>query len=61
MNFPAVAGVIIKITKRLDRFDVLCLIKYYDRFYTSQQVMKKAMKDLKKGKTVSIMGFPDRL
>lgn len=36
-------------------------IKYYDRFYTSQQVVGKAMKDLRKKKSVSIMGFPVRM
>ncbi|MBE6991742.1 MAG: SDR family NAD(P)-dependent oxidoreductase [Ruminococcaceae bacterium] len=36
-------------------------ISYYDRFYTSQQVVDKAMKDLKKKKQVSILGFPVRL
>ena len=36
-------------------------IKYYDRFYTSQQVVDKAMKDLRKRKSVSIMGFPVRM
>lgn len=36
-------------------------IKYYDRFYTSKQVVDRAMKDLKKRKTVSIMGFPVRM
>ncbi len=36
-------------------------IKYYDRFYTSEQVVDKAMKDMKKGKSVSIMGFPVRM
>lgn len=36
-------------------------IKYYDRFYTSEQVIEKAMKDLKKGKSVSILGFPVRM
>ena len=36
-------------------------IKYYDRFYTSEQVVTKAMKDLRKGKTVSIKGFPVRM
>lgn len=33
-------------------------IQYYDRFYTAKQVVDKTMKDLKKGKTVSILGFP---
>ncbi len=36
-------------------------IKYYDRIYTSKQVIDKAMKDLAKNKTVSILGFPVRL
>lgn len=36
-------------------------IKYYDRFYTSEQVVERAMKDMRKGKMVSIMGFPVRM
>lgn len=36
-------------------------IKYYDRFYTAKQVVDRAMKDLKKRKPVSIMGFPVRM
>lgn len=36
-------------------------ITYFDRFYTAKQVIDKAMKDLKKGKTVSILGFPVQL
>jgi len=36
-------------------------IKYYDRFYTAKQVIDRAMRDLKKKKTVSIMGFPVRM
>ena len=36
-------------------------IKYYDRFYTSKQVVDKAMKDLRKKKSVSIKGFPVRM
>lgn len=36
-------------------------IKYYDRFYTAKQVIDRAMKDLRKRKTVSIMGFPVRM
>ena len=35
-------------------------IKYYDRWYTPQQVIKQAMKDLKKKKKVSILGAPVR-
>ncbi len=33
-------------------------IKYYDRYYTAEQVIVKAMKDLKKNKPVSILGLP---
>lgn len=36
-------------------------IKYYDRYYTAEQVITRAMKDLKKGKSVSILGFPVRM
>ena len=36
-------------------------IRYYDRFYTSKQVVDRAMKDLRKRKAVSIMGFPVRM
>lgn len=36
-------------------------IKYFDRYYTAKQVIHKAMKDLRKKKTVSILGFPVRM
>ena len=36
-------------------------IKYYDRWYESKDVIERAMKDLKKGKTISILGFPVRM
>lgn len=36
-------------------------IKYYDRLYTSQEVIDQAIKDLRKGKKVSILGFPVRM
>ena len=36
-------------------------IKYFDRFYTAEQVVKQALKDLKKKKAVSILGFPVRM
>ena len=36
-------------------------IRYFDRWYTSGQVVEKAMKDLKKKKTVSILGLPVRM
>lgn len=37
--------------------DTIC---YYDRWYTAEQVVARAVRDLKKGKTVSIMGAPVR-
>lgn len=36
-------------------------IKYYDRLYTAEQVIERAMKDMKKRKPVSILGFPVRM
>jgi len=36
-------------------------ISFYDRWYESRDVVEKAMKDLKKHKTVSIKGFPVRM
>lgn len=36
-------------------------IKYFDRYYTAKQVIDKAMKDLRKKKSVSILGFPVRM
>lgn len=36
-------------------------IKYYDRFYTAKQVVDKSIKDLKKKRMVSILGFPVRM
>lgn len=35
-------------------------ITYYNRFYTSEQVITKAIRDMKKGKDLSICGFPVR-
>ena len=35
-------------------------IRYYDRWYTAEQVVEQAMRDLKKKKTVSILGAPVR-
>lgn len=36
-------------------------IKYFDRFYTSKQVIDRAMKDMKKLKPISILGLPVRM
>ena len=35
-------------------------VSYYDRWYTAEEVIEQAMKDLKKGKTLSILGAPVR-
>jgi len=35
-------------------------ISYYDRWYTAEQVIEQAMKDFKKKKKISILGFPVR-
>jgi len=35
-------------------------ITYYNRFYTPEQVIRRAFRDMKKGKDVSICGFPVR-
>lgn len=36
-------------------------ITYYNRFYDAESVVKKALKDMKRGKNVSILGFPERM
>lgn len=36
-------------------------VNYFNRYYTAEQVVAKAMKDLKKKKTVSVLGFPERM
>jgi len=36
-------------------------IRYYDRFYTAEQVVKRAMRDLKRRRQVSILGLPVRM
>lgn len=36
-------------------------ITYFDRYYTAKQVIDRAMKDLKRKRTVSILGFPVRM
>jgi short-subunit dehydrogenase len=36
-------------------------IKYYNRFYPPEQVIAKAIRDMKKGKKVSVLGLPERL
>lgn len=35
-------------------------ISYYDRYYTAEQVVDRAMRDLNRKKSVSILGFPVR-
>ncbi|MBE6677531.1 MAG: SDR family NAD(P)-dependent oxidoreductase [Ruminococcaceae bacterium] len=36
-------------------------ISYYNRFYTAEQVVKRALRDMKKGKDVSICGIAVRM
>ncbi len=36
-------------------------VRYYDRFYTAEQVVRRAMSDLRRRKTVSILGLPARM
>lgn len=36
-------------------------VNYFNRYYTAQQVVEKAVRDLKKGRSVSILGFPERM
>ena len=35
-------------------------ITYYNRFYPPEQVIAKALRDMKKGKAISVLGFPER-
>lgn len=35
-------------------------ITYFNRYYTPEQVVERALKDMKKGKDISICGFPVR-
>ena len=48
-------------TEYFDRAKHDDTIRYFDRWYTAEQVVERAMKDLKKKKTVSILGFPVRM
>ena len=36
-------------------------IVYYNRFYTAAEVIQRALRDMKKGKDVSVCGFPIRM
>lgn len=35
-------------------------VNYFNRYYTPEQVIEKAIKDMKRGKTASVLGFPER-
>ena len=35
-------------------------ISYFNRYYPPEQVIEKALKDMKKGKNASVLGFPER-
>ncbi len=36
-------------------------VNYFNRYYTAEQVVAKALKDMKKGKNASVLGFPERV
>ena len=36
-------------------------ISYFNRYYPPEQVIEKALKDMKKGKNASVLGFPERM
>ena len=36
-------------------------ISYFNRYYPPEQVIEKALKDMKKGKSASVLGFPERV
>jgi len=36
-------------------------ITYFNRYYGPEQVIRKALKDMKKGKPVSVLGLPERV
>lgn len=36
-------------------------VNYFNRFYPPEQVIAKAIKDMKKGKTASVLGLPEKL
>lgn len=48
-------------TDFFDRAVVDDTIVYYNRFYTAADVIARALKDMKKGKDVSVCGFPIRM
>ena len=47
-------------TDFFDRAVVDDTITYYNRYYTAEQVVARALRDMKKGKDVSVCGFPIR-
>lgn len=36
-------------------------VNYFNRYYTPEQVIAKAIKDMKEGKTTSVLGLPEKL
>lgn len=47
-------------TEFFDRAVVDDTITYYNRYYTAEEVVTRALKDMKKGRDVSVCGFPVR-
>ena len=48
-------------TEFFDRAVTDDTITYYNRYYNADQVVQRALKDMKKGKDVSVCGFPIRM
>ena len=48
-------------TEFIDRAKRDDTVSYFDRWYTPEQVVERAMKDLRKKKKISILGFPVRM
>lgn len=36
-------------------------VNYFNRYYSAEQVVAKALRDMKKGKDTSVLGFPERV
>lgn len=36
-------------------------VNYFNRYYTAEQVVEKALKDMRKGKNASVLGLPERI
>jgi short-subunit dehydrogenase len=48
-------------TEFFDRAVTDDTITYYNRYYDSDEVVERALKDMKKARDVSVCGFPTRM